>query len=391
MASVNDMGFNQVSAVLNSIYKQALGVTETTAITNTRDFISVANTVLKAGFDPLMNAISQYLSRTIFAVRPYDEKFQILQADSIRYGNHVRKINYLYQDFVDENAMKLVDGQSIDQYTVRLPKVVQTNFYGQNGYSDYTTVSRKDLELCMSGPEEMSAFFSNMMTSISNKQKIARESMARTTIANMVAGKTLADTTNVIHLLTEYNTLTGLSLTGESIYQPENFRPFMQWLYSRIGNISDLMTEDSVIYHMNLEAGDIPRHTPVGMQRMIMNSQFVNMMLNMGVSNTFRPDWLSRISYEKTNYWQNINDPMEISIAPTYMNASGALVQGATQTVSNIIGVIYDWDAMGITTVRERVNNTPYNAGGDYYNVWWGFDIRYWNDFTENCVVLKLD
>ena len=70
MASVNEMGFNQVAATLNAIQQQVTGQTAISPINNTQDFISVANTTLKAGYDPVLNAISQMVSRTIFATRP---------------------------------------------------------------------------------------------------------------------------------------------------------------------------------------------------------------------------------------------------------------------------------------------------------------------------------
>ena len=73
--AANDLTFEQIVTVLNSIASQATGQAQLTA-TNTSDFITVAQTTLKAGADPIMNAISQTLSKTIFSIRPYFEKFQ---------------------------------------------------------------------------------------------------------------------------------------------------------------------------------------------------------------------------------------------------------------------------------------------------------------------------
>ena len=70
MASVNEMGFNQVAATLNAIQQQVTGQANITLINNTQDFISVASTTLKAGYDPVLNANSQMVSRTIFSTRP---------------------------------------------------------------------------------------------------------------------------------------------------------------------------------------------------------------------------------------------------------------------------------------------------------------------------------
>ena len=72
MASVNDLNFNQISTVLTSIVEQATGEKVLTP-TNTGDFVSVATTALKNGTDPVMNAITQMVNRTIFSIRPYSE------------------------------------------------------------------------------------------------------------------------------------------------------------------------------------------------------------------------------------------------------------------------------------------------------------------------------
>ena len=31
---------------------------------------------------------------------------------------------------------------------------------------------------------------------------------------------------------------------------------------------------------------------------------------------------------------------------------------------------------------------TPFNARGKYWNIWWNWICRWYNDLTENCVVL---
>lgn len=60
----NVANFNS-AAILNEIVNQATGKNRVSAIA-TSDFTSVATTALELGMDPLLNAISQVLSRTIF-------------------------------------------------------------------------------------------------------------------------------------------------------------------------------------------------------------------------------------------------------------------------------------------------------------------------------------
>ena len=111
--AVNSLSFNQLSTVLNSIVSQATGVSNI-APTNTSEFVSVAQTALKTGYDPIINAVSQVLSKTIFSMRPYTRKFKGLEVDNQMYGNIVRKINAVDKSFEDDSRLTLTSGQIID-------------------------------------------------------------------------------------------------------------------------------------------------------------------------------------------------------------------------------------------------------------------------------------
>lgn len=393
MPSVNEMGFNQIAATLNAIQQQVTGQTELVPITNTKDFISVANTVLRSGFDPVMNAISQLVSRTIFSTRPYNRKFSGLFVDNQAYGGHVRKINYIDQPAVDDEAYKLTDTESIDMYKVRKPAVVQTNFYGFNPYQDYITRYSDQLRTAFSGPEQLSEFFAGLMGEISNKHEQFHETMARTAILNFIGGKIAGDTSNVIHLLSEYKAKTGLELSAQDVYKPDNFKPFMQWVYSRIAEITSLMTERSIKFHTNLDNGRvIMRHTPYADQRVYLYAPARFQTEAQVLADTYHDNFLRLADNETVNFWQNIDEPDAISIKPSYLAVDGTITEHESNVEqSNVFGVIFDREAVGISTFGEEMSVTPYNSRGRYNNIWWNFTDRYWNDFTENGVVLLLD
>ena len=68
--SVNTMEFKDAAAILNNIRKQVTGETAI-APANVAEFCSVATTLLQAGYDPLLSAITQMVSKSIFSIRPY--------------------------------------------------------------------------------------------------------------------------------------------------------------------------------------------------------------------------------------------------------------------------------------------------------------------------------
>lgn len=381
--------FNAV-ATLNAIISQATGKTDVSAVNN--NFISVATTAIGIAPDALLNAISQVISRTIFSIRPYNRKFAGLFVDSMKWGNHVRKINIGDKDWDANVSYDLTDGQSIDADIVSKPDILQTNFYGQCVYSKHYTIFRDQLNIALQNEEEFERFYTMLVQNTMDMIEQCHENTARATIANLIGGKVKGDTTNVIHLVTEYNDVTGLELNSDTVKKPENFVPFYKWAFSRIKTISGFMTERSLQYHINVTGHNIMRHTPVQNQRLYLYTPEMNNVESSVFSSVFNEQYLKMMDYEGVNFWQSIKTPMGINVQARYMLPNGSITSDSTGTAtSNIFGILMDEEAAGITTYGARTAVTPYNARGEYTNVWWHFNDRYWNDFTENAVVFLLD
>jgi len=383
------MNFEDAAAILNNIRQQVTGETGI-APTNTGEFVSVATTLLQAGYDPVLNAITQMVSRTIFSIRPYNRKFGGIKVDSEQWGAIVRKLSIADKDFDNDVRFDLIDGQSVDHYKVNKPNVLQTNFYGQNVFEKNYTIFKDQLDNAFSGPAEFGRFMAMVVQNISDMIEQAHESIARMTIANFVGGKNAANN-GVIHLLTEYNTETGESLTATTVYAPANFGNFMKWMYARVATLSALLTERSVEFQINVTNKAISRHTPYDMQKLYLYAPLLNGMDARVLGDTFHENFLEYADVEAVNYWQAIDNPMQIQVTPSYMNTSGQIVTAAEQQITNLVGVLFDRDALGYTTVNEWSATTPLNAKGGYWNTFHHFTERWYNDFTEKGIVLLLD
>lgn len=379
------------ATVLNEIVNQATGKKTIDAIA-TSNFTSVATTALGLGIDPLLNAISQVLSRTIFSIRPYSRKFKGLYQDSMKFGNHVRKLNIADSDWDTDNRYDLKDGQSVDDQTVAIPKILQTNFYGQNVYQRQITLFRDQLNVALQNEQEFQRFVTMIMTNASDLIEQAHEATARMTLANFIGGKVKGDTDNVIHLVTKYNDVARTSLTTDTVKQPENFVPFMKWVTGYIKTVSDWMSERTQKFHINVTGKEISRHTPYNKQKLYLYSEELNNIDATVMSSIFNDSYLKMADHEKVGFWQNIDAPDGIHVKASYMNASGGVVSDTEGTAtSNIFGVLFDEEAVGITTYGEWSAPSPFNARGGYSNIFWHFNDRYYNDFTENGVVFLLD
>ena len=399
----SDLTFNQLSTVLTAITNQATGV-NTIAPVDTSSFVTVAQTALETGYDPLTTAISQVLSKTIFSVRPYTRKFKGLNVSNQRYGNHVRKLLTIDKPFEDDDRLKLVDGQSIDQYKVNKPKVLQTNFYGANQYQKSVTIYKDQLDCAFSSPDEFASFISMIMQNASDMIEQAHEETARATINNLISGIFAMETADTedstmakangqrraVNLLTLYNQETGKTLKVADVYKAENFEGFVKFAFSTINTTADLMTDRNTLFSSQLTGYPILRHTPKDRMKLYLYTDLMNKINSEVYSTVFNPNFLKTVDFESVNYWQSSLSPSSVKTTPKYLKKTGSLDSSLTISIDNVIGVLFDEEAAGYTTVNQWSQPTPFNARGGYYNQFWHFTDRYWNDFTENAIVFYI-
>lgn len=389
----NDLTVTQIASIVNSIMDEVTGVDSDLTQVNTATFVSVAQTALKTGYDPLAVGLSVVMTNTIMSVRPYNRKFRGLMRSEEEWGNHTRKIQFVDQPATDNGAYKLVNGQSVDMYKVNLEKVLQTNFYGQETFDFYQTFTRNQLKSAMRSPTELARYYAAKMMHIANQREQRLENLNRFTINNLIAGKVEADSTNVLHLVTMYNTEKGTSLTSDTVRENANWGNFSRWMYGKLETLASMLTERSQLYHLNINDYPIKRHTPYTDLTMYMIADFENAVNAEVLSQTYHDSYLRFADHEKINFWQNPNEPYNIDVFASYTGKDGALHQsktGGTQ-VSHVVGIMMDREAAGSTIFDEHSNVTPNNAFGDYYNQAWKGVYRFWNDLTENCLVLCLD
>lgn len=389
MAS-NNLTVEQSYAFMNSLFNQATGKTSSLSSVNTKDFVTVGQAVLKTGFEQTLNAIGVVLDRTIFSVRPYRAKFRGMMVDEVRFGGITRKINYMDSTAEADAAYTTADGESIDPWVVKKPGVLQMNFYGSNSYQRHVTIYRDQLYTAFQSAEQFGEFIGGIITTMVNNIEVDRENECRAAIINMVTGKFVADTSNVKSVLREYYLETGVLLTTTTMYNDQYFVPFVKWLYAYINTLCDQMAEYGIKFHMNVTGKPISRHTPDNRLKAYLSSSIMNKVAANVMSSIFNPDRLKTIDFESVVYWQNINKPLDMKAKPTYLKVSdGSLVESETDvSVTGLLGVLFDEDAMGVVIKHDETAASPYNPRGRYYNMFYAYNHQYWNDFTENVIAL---
>lgn len=390
--AVNNLTYEQISTVLNSLTSQVTG--GALAGINSSDFTTVAQTALKTGTDPLLSAISQMIGKTIFSVRPYDRKLGGIQVDEQRWGYITRKLAVADKDFENDASFTMTDGNQYSHWYVNMPNVLQMNYYGQNAFEKSISIFKNQLNGAFTSRDSFGSFISMVMQNASDMIEQSRESMARMTLGNFIAGKIEA-TNGVVHLITQYNTEMGYSPTitwADIKGDAEEYDKFMKWMYATVATISDMMTERTQLYQIQVTGKELTRHTPVRNQKLYMIADFLNAMKARVLSGTFNDNLLKYADVEALNFWQSPQDPYDIYMKPAYLQAAGTITTAANAThYEDIVGVLFDEDALGLTVMDQWTQNTGMNAKYGYDTTYFHYLIRFWNDFTEKGVVLQLD
>ena len=391
--SVNTMTFEQAGAFLTALYKEATGQNPTIQISNTADYVSVGTTLLQGGLDPVVQGMVQLLDKTIFAMRVYNKKFEDIIMDERLYGAVTQKVNFIDNDLdAADERLPLTDGTSLDPWKIKKPKIVTELFYGNTVYQDSITIWRDQLDSALRNADEGARFFASVMTNIDNRHKQIEEAEARACLINFITAKATADTDNYINVLQEYYNETGVTLTPANMFAPANYTEFTRWLAGFMQTLVDKMAERSLKYHMNITGKELMRFTDGANLRKYISANVLNNITAVAQSVTYNADKISNIAAgaNKVTFWQNIEDPYSVNATPSYLDTStgNVVTAGASVLVENLMGVLFDRDALGIVKRSTWSGASPFNPRTGTYNIYWHWTQQMFNSFTENFVVL---
>ena len=403
---MNDMTINQAATVLTEVVKQATGQKTIAPITTPEDFTAVAQTALKTGRDPIFNQISQMWTDTIFAVRPNQRPVSTLRMEIGRFGNAVRKLSPVAKQMVDDESFmwpvaynsaktgkEMGNGESVDMWKISKQETLQTNFYGTFVYQQSYTTFRDQLDNAFTSPEQFARFNAMHMTERENDRVRYEAAVARGIQANLIGA--IVDEKQpgrVIHLVTEYNAETGLTLTSQTVYHPENYTPFMRWVWAHIKTTIRNMGEDSQLYQTVIDGKPIIRHTPPENMRVAIYAKAYDQFETMAMSDIYHDEYFKGVTFEAIPYWQSIETPDSISITPVYTGTNGDVKKASANVEqAGIFAVLHDVDALGYCFTNVIDATTPLNTRGLYWNTDVHARCKTIMDNTEKAVVMLLD
>ena len=410
-------------AIINIMAAEMFGQNGTITAIDESSFVSVGESILQSGIENVINTLSLVCSRDLVAIRPYAAKFRLINAlDSGMFANRIRKISYYAKNavptgasntdlFAENLGMGFDNGVHYDSSTPPVqqsvesmwlqstPVVYQAWFGGAIEWQYPYTLYENALKGAFRSGQEWADFLNGFLVSCANDIETEKEAFSRLVVLNQIAG--VADLASDMpqsfrNLTTEFNTKFNISpaYTTQQLLTTY-LSEFLAFFVATVKTDSDMLENRSTLYHwsptktVNGVSYVLPRQTKKADQRMMMISRFWNDAEAMVLPAIFNDQYLKLDNFEKIDYWQNINDPMAISVTPAIPDTSDPSAQttGAAVSLSTVLGVLYDRDAMMVDFHLEDVASSPLEARKHYRTIWNTINKNPINDFTENCIV----
>lgn len=403
--SVNTGVTNQAYAIINELQSQAKGGKVVSAV-DTASFISAGQNMLSLGYDEVLGCISKLIQKTIFSVRPYEEKFKSIEMNNDAFGFATRKLSVADSSFEAGNFDLPVDGQSVDHYAIKRANILEQVFVGSNNFQYQSpTQFKNQIDNAFRNPEELVRFWAMILQNTYDQMTQAKENLKRGLLSNLVGAKIYSNANGIeagthIKLVTAFNEYVGneggdiVTLT-DIRKDPALNKQFWEFVYAKVRTTSKLMEERTTEYHTNVTGKTISRHTPKANQRLYMIAPEVYNMDATVLADTFNKDLIQFADFEEVAFWQGIKNPTAVKIAPVVLQLDGTLkecdVETETQEDDNVFAILMDSEAMGTTTLFEYAAFTPLNAKALYTNLFLNANMKYFTDFTENAVIFTLD
>lgn len=379
----NQIEVNQIYDLCNQVFQQMTGRTDIAAV-DSASLVAMGNEVSNLGKNDLwLNTLARRIGLTIDNYRVYLNKFSDLYRTQVEWGALVQKLSVEMPDAVADDMYKVgqMNGQALDHYIINNPKAKQKIFDKETPYSFFITMQEKMLTEAFLNAGAMASFVNQVFGKVQNKIEVVLEDLARVALVNIMCNLSAKQE---IKLVTLYNSKTGSTLNPQTaLFDPA----FMRFAIGMMNNIASKMETMSVLF--NTEGYD--RFTPKSEQRFYVLADFITQLETVVQYAAFNPQYVNKSVDIAVPYWQGVKEGDDINDIAVLSKVIGKVDSKVDKTIENVVGVLFDREAIGTFRQEEKVLTTPVNARGAYYNTFWHEKQMWFNDMSENAVIFTLN
>ena len=383
------MEVKQIYSLVNDVTGEILGKTDILKedLSNVVDMGKelFSNTEVDNYVKSLVNRVG----KTVFVNRKYSGKVPSVLMDSWEFGSVLQKISADLPNATENESWELENGTSYDPNIFYKPTVSAKFYNSKITFEVPLSFTEKQVKESFNSASELNAFISMLYNAVEKSMTVKTDALIMRTINNMIAQTVDGDTSGVraVNLLKNYNTLKGLSganvlKANKALTDPD----FLKYASMQIALYADRLGTMSTLFNQ----GGKERFTPKDMLHIVLLSDYAQSTKTYLESDTFNDELVKLPTAETVPYWQGSGTSFEFA-KTSKIDVTIRTSNGGTKdvSVSGVIGVMFDRDALGVSNLDRRVT-TNYNPKAEFFSNWYKFDCGYFNDLNENFVVFYI-
>lgn len=371
--------YNMVNTIANNL--QYTGTT----VVDVRSFTAFADTVLSGSLDDVYSALYDLIGKTMIAIDEAEDEERGIVVSAFEYGSILQKLNFQTQQAQIASEFDIANPES--PYLVSGKTGVEPRYFNQKiPVFSWTDVAYDDqIRSAFHSPAELAGFTDALFIRMRNAYKVAKLGLADAAISALVAyiyndSTDMNASRRVRHLLTEYNTLYSTTLTADEALVTEEYLEYVRkQLIIDKANLNKLT-------HLYNTIGASGSEVPIDRRS---KDEDLKLDLSIALTSCYAKYWADSFNKELVQLpkhkevvnWGIATDPQKVVIT---------LDGNTTITVDDILGVMYDKDAVVATLDKERFVSVY-----DQWNARNVFKLtaerRYTVDPTENAIIYLND
>lgn len=380
------MEVNQIYSLVNSVTGEILGKTDILK-EDLSNVVDMGKELFSAtDVDNYVKSLVNRVGKTVFTNRKYSGKVPSVLMDSWEFGSVLQKISADMPNATENESWELENGTSYDPNIFYKPSVSAKFFNSKVTFEVPLSFTEKQVKESFNSASELNAFISMLYNAVEKSMTVKTDSLIMRTINNMIAQTVDGDNSGVraVNLLDKYNTLKGLTGANKLTADKALTTPdFLKYASMQIALYADRLGTMSTLFNQ----GGKERFTPKDLLHIVLLSDYAQSTKTYLESDTFNDELVKLPTAETVPYWQGSGTSFEFE-KTSKIDTTIRLSNGNTKdvSVSGVIGVMFDRDALGVSNLDRRVT-TNYNPKAEFFSNWYKFDCGYFNDLNENFVV----
>lgn len=390
------MDVKQIYDLVNTVSGEVLGTTNLVHEDLT-GLVDLGNEVFnQKAVDNYVKSLVNHIGKVVFVNRPYSGKVPSVLMDAWEFGSVLEKISADVPKAEENDTWNLEDGTEYRQDVFHKPTVSAKFFNSKVTFEVPVSITERQVKESFSSAEQLNGFLSMIYSAVEKSMTIKTDALVMRTINNMIAETLNADktafgfvpstnetvdyakasTVRCVNLLKLYNDKMDAHLTASAAVTTPDFIRFAAYT---MGLYADRLQTISTLFNV----GGKERFTPKDVLHTVLLSDFAAAAKAYLYADTFHSENVLLPQAETVASWQATGTDY------AFANVSKIDVKsasGASVSVSGVLGVMFDRDALGVTNLDKRVT-TNYNAKAEFFNNYFKFDAGYFNDTNENFVV----